>query len=280
MIGPGPGAYGVECLDDEWDGFGGGVTTSGAYFIYSRDLIGGRDVLASENDPPLVGTGVGGGATLSIQCAIDEEGTADVFFSVNGELLLHNTQTQSDLGPMRRVALYGESFAGSGTEIDWLAASAWADAEPGWSPEVEVLVAHVPAEIASNCSPANTDGHDGVLAGVACNATGPDGSFISVLYEQYATEAEMRQAHADARDEWGDNATDGGDCADGEPATGSWAIGDETAGQYLCYVSFGTPTLNWSHADLRILAEASNTDSDSAEGFAELWTWWEDAGPI
>jgi hypothetical protein len=280
VVGPGPGAFGLECLDDDWDGVGGGVTTSGAYFLYSRDLIDGRDVIASYNDPPLAGTGVGSQVRLVLECGVDAEGNVETYFSVNGELLLHQTQSQTDVGPLRRVAFYGEAFSGSGTELDWIEASVSADADPHWSPEVEALLVHVPAEIADGCSPANTDGADGVVAGVACNAMGPDGSFISVFYEEYETEAKMQRAHADARAESGDGATDGGECVDGDPGTGTWSIGGETVGQYLCYMSFGTPTLNWTYTDLRILAEASNTDSDSADGFDELWRWWEEAGPI
>lgn len=270
----GRGAYGVECQDEDYDALGAALTTDGGYLLYRNDVMTGPTIIVRYDDPPLPGVGPGSMVTLSLECAVDGAGNAEIYFWANGELLLHQTEAAAELGLIRSVGLYTDAFSGSTMETNFWRVAVTADAEPSWAPEVEAIQARVPSDYADTCQPANTDGLRGVVAGLVCNGEGEDGAYIAVFFYQYEDSAAMEAGFDEYLDDYGPGEQDN-DCTNGEPGSGTYTIGGEPAGEYLCYTDFGYPAIVWTAPPLNMVAVA---DSDG-EDFAELWNWWASAGP-
>jgi hypothetical protein len=117
------GVYGVHCQDEDYDFLGGAVTTDGSYLLYRR-VAGVDEVIQRHDDPPLSGTDAGSEVLLMVECGVNAQGDAEIYFSVNGEDLLDHTESASALDGIVEFGLYAAA-EGSRLSFNVTEATAW-----------------------------------------------------------------------------------------------------------------------------------------------------------
>jgi hypothetical protein len=268
------GIYGVHCQYDDFHVFGGAVGTDGSYMLYEREGDGVEEILQRYDASPLAGTGPGSQVMLMIECARNATGGVEVFFSANGELLLHQSASANPVGELMATGVWVRSEAAAPFEASITEAAAWvrpasaASATP--APAVN-LIDHIPSEFLLSCSALDVSTNPGAVAGLACRP--PSGGFVSyTLHESAAT---MNAEMDEAIEQNAAGAEEEHTCSDGQPGYGTWTIGGEPAGRYVCFVSAGYSFIYWTTDALNIFAVTNRPDED----MEALWEFWSGAGP-
>ena len=134
----------------------------------------------------------------------------------------------------------------------------------------QLLLSHVPPQIAATCAAADTSDPQ-VQAQVACKPGGPVSDAAYILYNDNTAMDDAFNSQQAASP----NAT-GDDCSQG-PSQGSWTMDGTEEGQLYCDVSNGQAFIVWTDDRFSILSVGVSTSTD----FGSLFDWWaNDAGPI
>ena len=137
---------------------------------------------------------------------------------------------------------------------------------------LEELLSHIPGSIRESCAlrPLDADDiqADGELVAVSC----PQSDEMNVLYSLYedveSLDAEYDVLHEVAEIIGADMSAD--DCAAGS-FDGVWRFGNgEEAGRMICFVAFGTSSIDWSHPATRILSMITHAGGGKAAAY-DLW---------
>ena len=274
------------------------VNTEGEWVV---GRIDGQDlaVLARGPLPPSIDLAQGGSAIVSLECAMTDATAVRVAVWVDG-VNVADVSVPDAMAPFSLAGLFGESYVeGFGVVADDVVVATGATYEPlmrspqealplppasptpdgpvpsaaavpSVAPTVDLL-SRVPAAFSANCSAAEADPANGLLAALECAPAGDAGSAAYFRYDSLeALEDTFTAVLA------GDSAiTEGTDCSVG-PALVDYTIGDQPAGRLACYLVDGTAVALWTNVDLLMMAMGVEASGD----FGKLFTWWQDAGPL
>lgn len=146
---------------------------------------------------------------------------------------------------------------------------------PGPSlPPDQAFLLRVPEAIRATCT---LEGGVGNVLQTA-NCTADDGA-ITIAYSEYDTPESLDATFTDLRTGAARIEPDTGACEDSLtwPAEGSYSVGGEVVGRWLCLAGTAGPTIYWTDTRLNILAQAIGQATDEA-GLVDFWR--NQAGPV
>ena len=135
---------------------------------------------------------------------------------------------------------------------------------------VSLLLAHIPADIASSCSPDTQRLWEGEVVTLVCAPTDAD---VEVTYSGFDTADHMGAAYQSSLDTI--DLSNMADTCDAGTFSGSYQLDNEPVGQLTCWQEGAGQAIMWSDDRLSILSVAVSPSLD-APG---LYLWWEGAGP-
>jgi hypothetical protein len=258
--------FGVISWDGKW--YIGSIISRTTATLDSGDLPDGA--LPDSN----------GLAHLSVECAVTG-GIADrILLRVNG-IQVADFDAAPQLGPFDHAAVYGEAGDSPPQTVtfDDVKVTSGDTYTPNGKldPAVQDLLARVPSDYRSNCTPNQPAAGSTVIAGLMCT---PAGDVDTAQYYQYQNKATMNAAFDFHLTRDGQNAT-GIDCQQ-RSSTVNYTIRNpntgvpEHAGRLACYAdpdSTGRLYM-WTDEKLSILSFGVSSGS-----YLDLWNWWLDAGP-
>jgi hypothetical protein len=133
-----------------------------------------------------------------------------------------------------------------------------------------LLLAHIPADIASTCTPDPQRLWEGELVTLVC---GPSDADIEVTYSGFDTAEHMGAAYQSSLDTI-DLSSLAASCDTGT-WTGTYQLEGQDVGQATCWSEPNGQAIMWSDDRLSILSVAVSPSLDASS----LYQWWLDAGP-
>ncbi len=135
---------------------------------------------------------------------------------------------------------------------------------------VSLLLAHIPADIATTCSPDSQRLWEGEVVTLVCAPADAD---VEVTYSGFDTADHMGAAYQSSLDTI--DLSQMADSCDAGTFSGSYQLDNAPVGQLTCWQEGAGQAIMWSDDRLSILSVAVSPSLDAAG----LYLWWEGAGP-
>lgn len=261
----------LMCGNGSPDYLYGGVGRANEWFIGS---IVSNTIQVIESGTIPIASQVAPGTALDVrlECAVTGASSDRVQLIIGG-VKVADDNTAPRVGPFNRVALLGSSSTITPATVHFDNLSAFSGET--FREATETLRDHVPVGFASQCRPTLEDGAAGQLAALIC---APAGAIDQAEYYRFDTQALMTKQFADTLRTSGGTAT-GTNCAVGPSNMRYTDATGKQAGNVACFPNQGTMgglLIIWTNESLDTLSAGI----DATGTYADITTWWTDAGPF